>query len=372
MKLFLHSPETKVALRNVYRNAFNNAVQIYIVSAYLTEWDCKLKLNGNCRRFRIIIGKDFGITKKDACKSVMKWLPKGSSNNFLVTNAIDGFHPKAVFWEDSNGRYWSIIGSSNLTNAAFEHNYEANAFSQISQQDFNHALKWISEIEKRSIAVSEDWLAEYNEQSNAKKGSRLQVKGRIPIPAVKGMIKYIRSRRKTVEAFRKNRKKFISLFNRCRSGRISSDQFYAELNGIWSWDENTRIQGKGWERHGKIADFQQISTGLLNVIGATNEERDNIVELEINQMENDGNPARRAFFSEMLCLLFPELYPIDNDPVAIYLKAIKFRSPRGISAGERYVDLSKKLRIAILEHPKHPAKNLAELDTVIWLAYHDK
>jgi hypothetical protein len=40
--------------------------------------------------------------------------------------------------------------------------------------------------------------------------------------------------------------------------------------------------------------------------------------------------------------------------------------------GARFIDLAKKLRFWLLNDPDHPAKNLAELDTVIWLAYGKK
>jgi hypothetical protein len=35
--------------------------------------------------------------------------------------------------------------------------------------------------------------------------------------------------------------------------------------------------------------------------------------------------------------------------------------------GARFIFLSKTLRASLLNNPDHPARNLAELDTVIWL-----
>lgn len=74
----------------------------------------------------------------------------------------------------------------------------------------------------------------------------------------------------------------------------------------------------------------------------------------------------------MLCLEYPDQYPVLNKPVHNYLKSIKFNAPRGASEEARYIDLAKKLRYSLLQNPNHPARNLAELDTVIWLAFGKK
>ena len=75
MNLLLHTPESKGELSRYYERAFKNSVEIFVVTAFLTDWDASLKLNPDCRSFRVIIGKDFGITRKAACEKVMHWLP---------------------------------------------------------------------------------------------------------------------------------------------------------------------------------------------------------------------------------------------------------------------------------------------------------
>ncbi|MEH6534476.1 MAG: phospholipase D family protein, partial [Photobacterium frigidiphilum] len=129
MKVLLHSPESSSEISNIYRKAFNNAVELYVVTAYLTDWDSSLVINDLCESFRVIIGKDFGITKKTACIKVMNWLPAERKSQFLVADDISGFHPKAIFWKEQGDKYFALIGSSNLTKAAFESNYEANFYS---------------------------------------------------------------------------------------------------------------------------------------------------------------------------------------------------------------------------------------------------
>ena len=48
MDIMLHRPGEGSQLGSHYKNAFQNAVELYIVSAYLTEWDQKLTLPATC------------------------------------------------------------------------------------------------------------------------------------------------------------------------------------------------------------------------------------------------------------------------------------------------------------------------------------
>jgi hypothetical protein len=91
-----------------------------------------------------------------------------------------------------------------------------------------------------------------------------------------------------------------------------------------------------------------------------------IVRKEIDRLHDLGVPTRKAFLSEMICLMFPDRYPVWNGPVREYLRHVGFTAPRGASEGVCFVDLTKKLRVSIHENRDHPAKNLAELDLVIW------
>ncbi|PNE12584.1 MAG: hypothetical protein CR217_02510 [Beijerinckiaceae bacterium] len=160
MKLML-SQDSDGELSGLYKRVFQNAIELFIVTAFLTEWDDSLKLNSDCRSFRIIIGKDFGITKKGACEKVMGWLPSKRKCQFMAADRIDGFHPKAVFWKENTGRSFAIIGSSNLTRAAFETNYEAIVYCPLSAADYAIAKQWVKKIEAQSLVVSEDWLNKY-------------------------------------------------------------------------------------------------------------------------------------------------------------------------------------------------------------------
>lgn len=377
MNLFLHTPDSDSELVDYYRRAFDCATELFIVTAYLTEWNAILKLNSGCVRFRLIIGKDFGITRKAACEAVMRWLPAKRKSQFMVADLIEGFHPKAVFWKESKGNYFAIVGSSNLTRAAFETNYEANIFSRISESEYETAKRWIRRIEKQSIPVSEDWLSKYNEAARAKGGAGKKLaKGNeatplvaLKLPQPAGTKRQIGIRRQQLAAYAQNRNGLINLFKRCAGGQISPAKFYEQLPNYWSGELGDRFQGAGWERQGKDSDFKALSKSYLRILAATEVDRDDVVVVEIDALHQKHVATRKSFLSEMLCLEFPEEYPVLNQPVQDYLAIVDFKAPRGASEGSRYIDLARKLRSSLLQNPGHPAKTLAELDAVIWLAY---
>lgn len=107
----------------------------------------------------------------------------------------------------------------------------------------------------------------------------------------------------------------------------------------------------------------------MRIVDASDAERDDVVAEEIDWLQSHKVRSRTAFLSEMLCLRFPTLYPVKNQPVEDFLAAIKFKGPRGASEGAAYVDLAQRLRVSLRANPKHPAKTIAELDAIVWLAY---
>ncbi|MBB5722891.1 hypothetical protein FHS72_002527 [Loktanella ponticola] len=377
IQLFLHSSEETGNLHNAYQRALSSATELLIVSAYLTNWDSGTALNAGCERFRMVVGKDFGITRKSACNAVLNWAPAQHKVHFRVADQISGFHPKAVFWREADGQAYAIIGSSNLSLAAFESNYEVNVILPISADDLNRARHWVDQIAARSVPISPDWLNSYRE-SKPPKGSGTKSRKKeqnaevlpIRLPRPKGAAAVVRKRRKQLEQYKKNRDGLIKLFRQCGAGKISSSTFYARLPSYWGGEVGGRLQGKGWERQGKSANFQQLAESYIKIVDAKAGARDDTVVAEFDHLRQLKNPARKAFLSEMLCLEFPKLYPVLNRPVQNYLSDEKFSGSPGMSEGARYLDLALKLRLSLDQNPKHPANNIAELDTVIWLAYH--
>jgi HKD family nuclease len=378
MELILHSPNERSGLSQHYKRAFSTAVELYIVSAYLTDWDSTRKLNRECKRFLMLIGKDFGITRKAACKEVMRWLPPERKTQFRVAHGISGFHPKAIFWkEKKTGRCYAIIGSSNLTRAAFDSNYEANTFSSLSPAQYATAKSWIQAIDRDSRTVTDEWLSKYQEASlppsserNASRTNNRDNKSTlIRLPNPPKMRVAIVERRDKLVHYKRNRNGLMRLFRQCADAEISSEQFYERLPRYWGHDAGDRLTGKGLEITAKHSNFRAVSRSFLTITRAPEEDRDFVVVEEIDRLAVERVPTRRAFLSEMLCLRYPGAYPVLNKPVSLFLRDIGYRAPRKASEGDRYIHIAKTLRSALRENPDYPARNLAELDIVIWYAY---
>jgi len=306
----------------------------------------------------------------------MRWLPKSRKQQFMVADNIQGFHPKAMFWLDSQGNAFSLIGSSNLTKAAFQTNYEANAYSEISKEEYNKAKKWVAEIERQSVIVSEDWIERYQESAVKNAGAPSRKKTNTPNPTIPLTLaqpqdtrKLLKARRLQLRNYGQTKDSIIDLFRRCAGENITSEQFFEMLPTVWDMSLGNRLQGKGWERRGKAADFKELTSSFLRVLDAPSAERDDTVVSELDHLAVSENPARKAFYSEMLCLAFPKEYPVLNQPVSDYIKDMKFKAPRGATEGGRYIDLAKKLRSLLIQNPNYPAKTIAELDTIIWRVY---
>ena len=211
LKLFLHPVDSGKGIAALYKRAFAEAIELYVLSAYLRTWDTTLKLNERCGGFTFIIGKDFGITRKQACLDVLNWLPPHRKPFFLVADGIAGFHPKSLFWKTRTGASYSLIGSSNLSDAGWNTNYEANAFANLSAQEFKNVKAWIDEVRKRSVPMSRPWLDAYQEAPAARKPRRNARGGLAPslsaieLPKCKRQAAIIRERQDKKRMFAKIR-----------------------------------------------------------------------------------------------------------------------------------------------------------------------
>lgn len=373
-----------LSLEKIYQRALSRSKELYIVSAYLTEWEVKEALGSQCESFLFIVGKDFGITRKHACRSVMKWLPADRHQEFMVAESITGFHPKAMFWRELDGKCYALLGSSNLTQAAFSTNYEANGFSSITDEQFELASTWVEKIHGVSVTLNEAWLDKYQEarqparqsSSKADKNRATEEVFHLPLPAVSelnGYQPFLDQRREQMKAFRNNKADLEALFRTTSRARLwneaRSDDFYYKLSSLWYFGEDgSRFQGKGWERTGRNSDFREFSKSLVYVLDAPFASRDKVVIREINRLTALGVPTRGALFSEMLCQFFPKHYFILNRPVRDWFASLDTGSPRGLSKGERYVNSARLLRAALKRADSYPAENLAELDCIIWFA----
>jgi hypothetical protein len=106
MRILL-SPDVEHAdsLRDLYLRAFREAKEMYIASAYLTDWDHRDKLGSYCKRVVFVAGTDFGLTRKAALRGVLHWMPKGDGFSFGAVSER-GFHPKILAWKTRLGRHY--------------------------------------------------------------------------------------------------------------------------------------------------------------------------------------------------------------------------------------------------------------------------
>jgi hypothetical protein len=315
--------------------------------------------------------------KKAACTTLDAWLPDRFKDRFLVSMGKPVFHPKAIIWRDANDRCHAVVGSSNLTRAGFGHNVETNAYSTITRARFDDVARWVRKLESASDLVMGPWFDLYRE---APRRSAANEKAAAPLAFAAGKLPtFIKSdkdrlaeRRAALAVHHRHYGAFDDFVRRCASGAMTSAAFYDDLDGVWGWERGNRLQGKGWERTGKPSNFRALCRALLTVEAASDDERDDVVRGELDRLEHSKHPARRAFFTELLCLRYPELYPIDNDPFARFLSASRFRATRGAGAGARYVAKARWLRKLLASTPGYPAKNLAELDILLWRKYGKK
>jgi HKD family nuclease len=373
-----------LSLKKIYQRALSHSKELYIVSAYLTEWGIEEPLGTQCESFLFIVGKDYGITRKHACRAVLKWLPADRHQEFMVAESINGFHPKAMFWRELDSKCYALLGSSNLTKAAFSTNYEANGFSAISDEQFDLSLEWIEQVHGVSVTLDETWLNKYEEARQPARGGISKtdepVDGEevyhLPLPAIrklKGYQPYLEQRRDQMKIFRRRRAELEALFRTSSRARnwneARSDDFYYKLSSLWFFGEGgSRFQGKGWERKGRNSDFRELSKSLVHVLDAPFASRDKVVISEIDRLTQLRIPTRGALFSEMLCQFFPKHYFVLNSPVRDWFAGLDFSFPRGLSKGERYVNRARLLRAALDRAENYPAENLAELDCIIWFA----
>lgn len=380
MELILLPDNRQRRLREIYKRALTQSIDLVIVSAYLTEWDSSIPLGGGkCKSFRLIVGKDFGITRKKACQAVMKWLPKKRLAQFRVADQITGFHPKAVFWSEDGEKYFALVGSSNLSRAAFESNHEINGYATIDKPTFEAIKEWTTEVMKKSVVVSESWLEKYVEAMPPKrpsgtKGASAPVFD-LPLPRPRAQVRLaglLAGRRERMKVFQKKRAELVTLFRKTALEpwpNPKGSQFYASLNKLWAKGTGgSRFQGAGWDRSGRSSNFKELARSVVAVLDSDKYERDEVVSSEIDRLAEKKVSTRSALFSEMLCQFFPSEFPVLDGPVKEWLKQTNFAAPRGASEGARYVDLAVKLRAALLQSKYRQAKNLAELDVVIWLA----
>jgi len=362
-------------LRAAYDQAFDEAVELYIASAFLMDWSDVKPLGSQCKHLRFFVGRDFGLSRKKAMHDVLKWKPRGSSFLFKAVSGnglLGGFHPKLVFWKTATGKCGCVLGSANLSKAGFTSNYEANAFLQISTDQFEELASWLSKAP--SVRITKDWIDHHYKEAKVafrKSGAAANLPGTIKFKSGPKYFKLVKKRRSRQATFKTLETNIRWHVRRCAKGEISNSDFWNWFWQLWGpkSTKKWKLQGKGAEISGKRADWQEACDALNAVLSAAQSSRidelDDIVVEQLDGLSKSSNPVRKAWFSEMLCHFFPDLYPVENGPVRRWLKKIRWRGTPGLSWGNRYVELAGQLRNVVASKPAG-ARNLAELDTIIW------
>lgn len=367
---------TRTNLRRLYEKGLKDAVEMHIASAYLTNWDKTLKIGKSCKQITFVIGTDFGLSRKSAMRDVLSWLPKHGGAQLLAvpTVAGSGFHPKLAAWRTKSGRCYALIGSSNLTKAAFEKNYEANSFGEIGEETYEDISAWLTSLSSTAQPVTSDWIENHYKEGLLKRGPRGSVKRRanelkFTLPRGKMYEEAVKVRRKQQAAFKEIERDLTTAIRRCAGGKMTRGEFWARFWGLWA-SHPSRLQGSGLQISAKGAEWHQACQSLVTVFdesrkGSSDGVLDGVVAAQIDWLSKEANPVRRAWLSEMLCHYFPDLYPVLNGPVLEWLRANRLSAVSGGTDGRKYIEMSRTLRKVAATKPSG-ARNLAELDSVIW------
>jgi len=374
MRHLLLNPEDSNRLSACYKAAVTRSLELLIATAFLTEWPIKANLNKGCKSILVLVGTDFGLTRKKALTDLLNWVPSEKKNNILAVPAYSqgSFHPKIIAWKEKSGKYFTLLGSSNLTNAAFKSNYEANIVQEISQKDFAEIRSWLRKIADNSQVISTDWIKKYKESKREEMGSfrgnRQQNVRKVIDLKIRVLKKYqanIQKRKEQQISFKEIKNSLVDIVEKCGNGKMRNREFWSEFWELWA-GHNSRFQGSGIQFSGKKANWKQACASLLRIINGPKDtfDLDIIVQREIDYLKTKSNPVRGAWFTEMLCHFYPTKYPLLNQPVKDWLKLKNYSAQRGSTEGNKYIELAIKMRDAIKQNQE--ISTLAELDVVIW------
>lgn len=369
-------PSDGVKIQAIYKNALKRASEIYILSAYLTNWDySNVSINKNCNKFLFIIGTNFGLTRKEACKKVLRWLPSNLKTSFYY-NELSGFHPKILLYK-LNQKSHLLVGSSNLSYGGLSSNYEVNYHTELTTVEYQYIIKWIYEIHSRSNSVNEHWINNYNEGIISQKNNKdlfrqSQEKFSLFTLSIgKKEFEKLAFRKKQVSKFNRISSDFRELILKCAKKKISNIDFY-EIH--FKLRRDSLFQDIQWVIKCKHSKWNLICNSLIkifteyeNYIKSPNKQihlLDSVVKNELEYLKKIKHPARNAWFSEVLCQFFPKYYPLINNPIKKWLNTNKIGSPSRSSESSKYLDITVKLRRLLENNEK--IKNFAELDAVAW------
>jgi hypothetical protein len=262
-----------------------------------------------------------------------------------------------------------------MTEAAMAGNVEANVYHVVTREEFDKARAWVAGLAQRSVPVAGGWLDKYKEAPRWAPGGGSKQNRKIreaenasvmplalPDPAAGN--EEIGRRRGQIKKFEPNKKQLLRVFRLRVANRISNEDAYKRIWDLWG---SMAFQSQQWTMTGRRSNWKAFSQAFLAVQGASDSERDGVVQSQLDWLAQRRVPTRGAVFAELLCRYFPDAYPLVNNPVKEWAKGAGYRDPRGASEGAKYLVFAKTLRAALAQKPQgYRARNLAELDLYVW------
>lgn len=346
----------------IITDAILNADEIWWASAYLTTWpiplDCLPK--NNCSTCNIVVGSDFGITRKAALLDLLKWKKQTSSNVFI--NNTQGFHPKVFLWRKGNKRF-VLAGSSNLSVAGWTSNIELNIRVPISKKEFDVITEWFDDyVIGTSPRLDPSSIKSYKESK------RKPVKSQNSSTDIDYRIKKLRKIdfsgvRKQLNEYNKTKNEFVKIVKDCEKGLLNRKLFYSKMSTLLkgTWRGNSNLLSMNC----KNEKWEETCSGLSNIFDANKADRDRIVKKVIDSLTLTKNKTRGSWLSEILCHHFPLEYPLIDDPVKEWIRECNIEKLYGIPTGYQYIRITKIMR-KYLNQNKDKFNNFMEMDHAIW------
>jgi hypothetical protein len=360
---FPQPEERRVQSKDIIADAICNADEISWASAYLTSWPLSKKCvpKKTCSLCNIVIGSDFGITRKSALFDLLKWSKRSKANVYI--NETSGFHPKVLIWREGSKRF-ALIGSSNLSAAAWSSNIELNIRVALDKEHYEFLTDWFQDmVIGASPHLDKPWIKTYKESKrkhNAGHNAIAEIDYRIK---QLGKVELTGPRRQ-LRIYNKNKLQFIRAIKACASGGISNKTFYEEMLELLrgTWRGNSHLISMNCKKE----NWKEICSYLNSIISAKKSDRDRIVKQTIDSLKSTNNLTRGAWLSEILCHHYPFDYPLINDPVKTWIRKNKIAKLYGIPTGYEFISISRIMR-HLLTASKSKFRNFIEMDHAIWV-----
>ena len=129
-----------------------------------------------------------------------------------------------------------MIGSSNLSKAAFQSNFEANVHAQISVAEYRRLEAWLNAVAATTEPITEDWIDKHYHEANLKLGGGKHKGGFSPVVKLKlpKGAKYavgVKERRKQQARFVEIGPRIHAAAGHCAKGAMTNKAFWAEFCG---------------------------------------------------------------------------------------------------------------------------------------------